>query len=379
MIGWRCVQSIVSAAMGLKLFLLIAVVSVCEGCRQTASEECLIYEDFPKDFFCKSLEIPLDTAIFRYPFRIRVEGQKAVILDLHNSDYYFHLFSYPGFEPLTSFGRRGNSPADMLSGESLLFVNSDSLYTLDANKREIRRWSIVPGLNSVEPREVIRLEEDVLRALDFAMLNDSAFVIPDYSGKSRFCVVNRQGKIVSRHGKIPSGEIVRSDVSLPALAQAWRSFISYNPQNKVLAMVTQLGEVLEIYHMNDTIGHFMTIGPHGEPDFEISRGFAVPVGIMGFSDVYVAEKYIYTVFHGQRFKELYAQGDKALDGGKYIYVFDLEGNPVCKYTLDRNVYSLYLDESRGKFIALDVNSDQPIVEYLLPDSSITRAKVGLPE
>ena len=29
----------------------------------------------------------------------------------------------------------------------------------------------------------------------------------------------------------------------PALAQAWRSFIDYNPRNGILAVATQLGEV----------------------------------------------------------------------------------------------------------------------------------------
>ena len=37
----------------------------------------------------------------------------------------------------------------------------------------------------------------------------------------------------------------------PALAQAWRSFIDYNPRNGILAVATQLGEVLEIYNLKD--------------------------------------------------------------------------------------------------------------------------------
>ena len=38
----------------------------------------------------------------------------------------------------------------------------------------------------------------------------------------------------------------------PALAQAWRSFIDYNPRNGILAVATQLGEVLEIYNLKDS-------------------------------------------------------------------------------------------------------------------------------
>ena len=48
------------------------------------------------------------------------------------------------------------------------------------------------------------------------------------------------------------------------IRQVWRSFIDSNPHNGVLAAVTQLGEVLEIYNLKDSI-HTVCIGPHGEP------------------------------------------------------------------------------------------------------------------
>lgn len=41
---------------------------------------------------------------------------------------------------------------------------------------------------------------------------------------------------------------------------------------------------------------------HGEPDFEISAGYGVPAGIMGFSDVQVTDSAIYAVFHGTNFQ-----------------------------------------------------------------------------
>ena len=48
------------------------------------------------------------------------------------------------------------------------------------------------------------------------------------------------------------------------IRQVWRSLIDSNPHNGVLAAVTQLGEVLEIYNLKDSI-HTVRIGPHGEP------------------------------------------------------------------------------------------------------------------
>lgn len=43
---------------------------------------------------------------------------KAVVLDLHGTDHYFHAFSYPEFHYLSSFGKRGDAPEEMLSAET---------------------------------------------------------------------------------------------------------------------------------------------------------------------------------------------------------------------------------------------------------------------
>ena len=149
------------------------------------------------------------------------------------------------------------------------------------------------------------------------------------------------------------------------MAQAWRSFIDYNPRNGVLAAVTQLGEVLEVFNLKDST-HVVRIGPHGEPEFKISQGYGIPTGIMGFSDVQVADSAIYAVFHGRSFKEIaqnVQQGVYLPDGGRYIYVFSLTGEPLCRYVLDHYVYGISVDEQKGIILATDVNKDDPIIEY----------------
>lgn len=149
------------------------------------------------------------------------------------------------------------------------------------------------------------------------------------------------------------------------LAQAWRSFIDYNPRNGVLAAVTQLGEVLEVCNLKDST-HVVRVGPHGEPEFQVSQGYGIPTGIMGFSDVQVTDSAIYAVFHGRSFKEIGESLQKGIDfpdGGRYIYVFSLSGEPLRKYILDHFVYGISVNEQEGIILATDVNRDDPIIEY----------------
>ena len=114
--------------------------------------------------------------------------------------------------------------------------------------------------------------------------------------------------------------------------------------------------------MKDSI-HVVRIGEHGEPEFKISDGYGIPTGIMGFSDVQVTDSAIYTVFHGTSFKEIARQSGRLPDGGKYIYVFSLKGEPLCKYVLDHYVYGIWVDEATKTIMATDVNNDQPILKF----------------
>ena len=287
------------------------------------AENVFPYSEFPQEKELKGEVIELDTALFRCPFRIRVEGDKAIVMDLHGIDYYAHLFKYPGFQYLSSFGRRGDS---LLRDEAVI------------------------------------LDEDILRPLDFAIYNDTTFIIPDYSGENRLCWLNDDGELVKKIGAIPSINNQALRKARPALAQAWRSFIDYNSHNGVLAMVTQLGEVLEVYNLKDST-EVIRIGENGEPKFKIFEGYGIPSGIMGFSDVQVTDNAIYAVFHGTTFKEIVKHNGHLPDGGKYIYVFSLKGEPLYKYVLDHYVYGFWVDEATKTIIATDINNDQPIVRF----------------
>lgn len=335
------------------------LVSACAS----APEKGIPYNDFPVTEQLSGQTVPLDTAIFRFPYRIRVQGDTVAILDLHASEHFIQLFHYPDFSYIASLGRRGDSPEDMLSAENLRW-DGNSLWTLDANKSQLTRYGLSLSGDSLLREEVVSLDKEILRALDFVVYDDSTFIVPDYSGESRFCWVNRKGKLLRKMGEIPSANEEALMQARPALAQAWRSFIDYNPRNGVLVAVTQLGEVLEIYNLKDST-HVVRIGPHGEPKFKVAEGYGIPTGIMGFCDVQVADSAIYAVFQGRTFKEIAEtsrRGDMT-DGGRCIYVFSLMGEPLRKYELDHAIYGITADEWKRSITITDVNEDDPILAY----------------
>ena len=142
------------------------------------------YEDFPDEKVLNAQVIHLDTALFRYPFRIAVKDGIAIIMDLHNVDYFFHAFSYPEWEYMTSFGKRGEGPEEMVSADCFRFISKDSIWTLDANKMRTTRWKIEQNMNNIIPVETIDMDKRLVRALDFYPM-ESGFLVSDYLGEYR--------------------------------------------------------------------------------------------------------------------------------------------------------------------------------------------------
>ena len=175
-------------------FIIACLISLfsfsLSSCRQEVQKTNVAYVDFPRTIELKARVIPQDSILFRYPFRVHVQGDKVVVMDLHTTEYFFHAFRYPDFQYLTSFGKRGDAPEEILSAENFRW-NGQFLWMLDAGKSKLTRLSFTLSGDSLLRTEVVSLDKEILRALDFVQYDDSTFIIPDYSGDSRFCWVNR--------------------------------------------------------------------------------------------------------------------------------------------------------------------------------------------
>ena len=321
---------------------------------------------FPITEELKGCTIPIDTAMFRYPYRLEVRRDRVVIEDLHGSDYFYHLFTYPDFRYLSSFGKRGEAPDEMLTVDDFRW-NGQTLWALDNIKSELVRWELNKNRDDMIRAERIKLDKATFRALDIVPFQNNSFLIPNYSGDSRFCQVDRNGKLIKKWGEIPTERKEDLQKYPYAFGYGWRSFIDYSLKTGTLVAATQFGEVLEIWNFkNDT--HKVLKGKLGEPEFEIRPEYAIPAGAVGHNDIQVTDRAIYVIYRGMTIKdEMLARrkGKPLPTGGKTVRVFSLEGEPLREYKLDHSVSGIWVMEEEGKMLALDVNSNEPIVEYTI--------------
>jgi len=324
------------------------------SCSTVATAEVMV---FPETVSLHGQEKTIEDSVYlRYPFRVRLQDDVLYVMDIHTAAYYIHLFDYKTMQHKTSLAHRGAAPQEFLGTENIRIDEQGDVWTLDANKSKI----VHLRKQGDEQSRQISLNKDLIRTLDFDRLNDSVFIVPDYTGQHRIAFVNAQGDILKHAFQIPPPTVKESAV---VLAQAWRSFISYNPHQGILGMATQLGQVLEIYDLEqDTV--IKIIGQEtGAPQFVNRGGYAVPTGIMGYSDIHVGQNHIYALFWGSSFDDIRKRPEDHKEGGRYVHVFDLKGNPVRQYLLDRHITGFHIDEEKETMIGLDVNSNQPVVEY----------------
>jgi len=303
----------------------------------------------------------VDSISFRYPFRVRQKDSTLYVLDLHGRQFYCSQLFYPNIANKKKFASKGNGPEEFLSVENIRLSSSGDIYLLDANKETISIYNT----NEDSIKKEIKLPDELLRSLDFALINDSLFAISDYTGKCRIHIIDINGIIKHQLFHIPAKNINKNHTADIVTAQAWRSFIDYNPNNGILAMATQLGQVIEIYNLKTKETINILYGKYGEPEFTNQGSYAIPNGIMGYSDIQVGNDAIYTVFWGTLFKDIQKDPFNTLEGGDMIQVFSLTGIPLQQYHLDKHIVGFSVDEKNKKLTGLDVNNENQIVEYQL--------------
>ncbi len=346
--------------------LLAAAVLLLAGCAEKRKAPSADFSRLSV-YELEGKAVSVDSVYMRYPYRIRVEGDVAVVFDLHAADRCCHAFTYPEFGYLASFGRVGEGPEEILSGSDVRFLGPNRVGILDSNGRKIAVYGgIGRGMTPVLER-MVRMEETVLLPLDFVPLSGGGFLMPDYSGKSRFCIVDSCGRLCERRAEIPVADKELLAASAPAVAQAWRSFLSLTPDGEQLVAATQLGDALDCYALPAMDGEQThCIGPDGEPAFSVSaEGYGIPEGCMGYWDVQVTDSRIYALYDGTRFDDLMKQNpSEAQQGARRLRVFTLSGEPECSYEFDRPLAGFFVDEARGLIWAADVNAGTPLFAFV---------------
>ncbi len=327
------------------LFALSVFLASCSGDRPVK---------FPETVTVVTRQLDFDSVYMKYPYRVRLSGSTLYVMDLHPREFYCHAFRYPSMQFIRSFAHKGKAPDELSSIGNIAVGEDEKVYILNSYGRKMYTYDLEDG--HINP--LTELPEEMLFYFDFELYNDSTFIFSDFYGKTRLFLVDRNGNITRTVGSIPAKENA-GNIPEAALGSAWRAYVGYNPRNGIAALATQFGEVLEIYNLRDNSNRTV-VGMGGKPKCSFKGNSAAPIGILGYSDIFVGDKHIYALFWGHPYEKI-LNGEITVEGGSYIHVFDLKGNPVRRYELDQHITGFTVNEATGELIGTDVDNENLIV------------------
>ena len=125
--------------------------------------------------------------------------------------------------------------------------------------------------------------------------------------------------------------------------------VSVSPDGERMAIGTSWGCVLELYSIKNNI-QLENIEYLIEPDFIAHNGYGEMTDNtrFGFSDLYTSDSFIYSVLSNKAFSAKKSES-RAHNTEKYtiynnICIFDWEGNPIKKISMDFQIRKLCVDE-----------------------------------
>lgn len=325
----------------LTLVFLLSIITSCKT--QNEVEEIEL-----KSYF-KSSDIPF----MRFPYRIDMDANSLILFDMASDSMFYHILRYPDLTYLQSIGKKGSAPDEIILPTPFQLCNGN-VVLLDGAKTTLLYYNnSTSGQFSLEDRKDLGLP----RSVDFVMANDSVVYIEDLNGESRIIKVSLSGKEELFH--IPYTDTMEKGNA--EIASLWRSFMAYNVNTDKLALVTQFGDVLEIYDLKIKTSKIV-IGEGGQPKKDGQ--------IEGYHDIKWRNNMIYALYSGRSRADLvksFKMGHKEPDGGNIIKVFNEDGNLIKQYHLDCFINGFTIDDSKKLLLGITSNQDESILYFDLDE------------
>lgn len=296
-------------------------------------------------------KLTIDSALITYPV-MKIDGNYCCIADMAAKVNFFHLYTFPSFKYIKSFGALGHGSNELAMLTSFDFRNG-VVSALCGAERTIKLFNI---RNPSSPK-IIRPKEIV----DYSAIcdgDDNSYYLYSLNGRNRVHRIDTCGKIISQGLK---AEVLKKEYPRMTSNYIWQGQI--RQYGSYVVVPTACGDIIDI-----TTPEFKTYlrlkGQLGEPRVKeraTTNSKSYMLQYQTYIDVVLA-KQIYALFLCEDLSK-YPNGKER----NSIRVYDYYGNPQKELLLEDNLEpsSFYVDENSRKFYVMVPESEKPIWVYEL--------------
>lgn len=289
-----------------------------------------------------------------------LDGENLIVYDCHSSNSYT-LFDASSGEYIAPFGRIGQGPTEIplgcygysLRGYFSAFSDQSGIvmkYSLD---------SVRSGKVNGSPVRLTKYKIPDAQISRLIAIDDSTFLgAGTYQSRYQYFLFDKNNRVLDCGVDVYN--VTDSAFNAYTKFMANQGVLIMHPDKKAFAYSVNFSsniDFFEIVNNKIKLTKSLRLGdPICEPKvekiggstyFSVSRTEDSQVGYVSLS---ATAKYVYALYSD---KNLNKNGWKS----NVVLVFDWDGNPVAKYTLDADAYSIAVDEVRQNLFAAVKNSE----------------------
>ena len=316
-----------------------------------------------------------DADALAIPTDIAIVGDRLVVIDAA-ADSAIHVVHRETGVLERTFGRRGGGPGEFEGAWSLDPVHG-SAHELWIYDLALARLTYVDLRDDFFDRggfgtRIVNLRTEAMALGPVRTADANTSLSLGMYTEGRLGVYDAEGIQQSTVASLPPGA---SDVPPNVRQHAYQATLIPHPKRTLLAAVTRHASRIEIYRDD---GSLVTIGEgplHVEPQYEVRRKgdeFVMATGRdlrFGYIDAAASTAYVFAVFSGRTREG--ALGSQFM--GRFVHVFDWEGNFVKAIALGADVVAIAVHEDSSVLYALRHDPLPAVLRYslagVLPNSS----------
>ena len=252
-----------------------------------------------------------------------------------------HMVDTVTAKEIATCGRRGRGPGEFMG---FICYNYDwhksRLFAADVYKQEL--WNFLFSEDSIRQCGYEKLGRDY-KAL--AALNDSVYVYLTFYPNQVFGMMTRRSKNLS---SIPYRIINREDIDYASFG--FSCAMRLTPDKSKAVLIGSTYASLQVYSITGRNIELECDYPYFDHMYEIRDGqpYALDENVNGGESSCVTDKNIYVLSYGK------TVGDETPVTGSYILVFNMRGEYLKTYYIDRRVYSIAVSQDDKTLYATTV-------------------------
>lgn len=343
------------------IFILLIVVSF--SCNENVTykdTDSFSAKDFRESKNLIGERIDFDEPVMK-PMRAYVIDSFLTLINIQ-TEYFISRYNLKTLKKTGDFLSFGSGPEEMISPIKI-FSDGSTIKILDGGKRSLFTYDKKSFCQDNHPTslDIIKFNNFIE---DIVILNDKRLVTPLRSPDHlRLSFFNTKGEFMETKGDYPFINNKKLD-TIEKLASYVCNIAINQSKDKILITYKQT-DLIEIYDIKGNL----IVRKHGPDHFfphikkkQIGENTAIHSTPGESRDGYfsptVYKEQIYVLYSGQ----IYNPNKPNLTYDQ-LYVFDWDGNPICRYKLNIPIYSFTIDSQTGTLYGLTDEPDFQVVKY----------------